>query len=233
MSASSRKNRIPQVLFFLFLIGSGAVYFQWGYGCDGAFSKIISRRLGFDVQLTGVRWQAWDRLQFEGSRASGNSSEPWFGTGRGWIRLHIGPSLFSQAEFTLTNARLEPALFSRALGRAVGSQRSLFLGPLPVERAVLGFRQEKGKQALRIYALVSKNFSGRGGFRWSNGRLETLHGMLLLSPEWKEKIPGDWLDRFPSNGRGQKIVKADFRDHQWTLFGRSGPLLRASWQAAL
>ena len=193
----------------------------------------MSRRLGLHVQFTGVRWQAWDRLQFEGARASGNGSEPWFGTGRGWIRLHIGPSLFSRVEFTLTDSRLEPALFSHALGDSGGSKHGPFSASLPLERAVLGFRQERGKQVLRAYSLVSKNFTARGGFRWSNGRLETLHGMLLLSPEWADKIPGDWWDRFPSNGRGQKIVKADFRDHQWTLFGRSGPLLRASWGAAL
>ena len=132
-------------------------------------------------------------------------------------------------EVVLNDIGLEPAIFSHYLGKITQQVPALSKAQL-VDRAMFDIRQRGNTLEVRVPTLRSKDFQGQGGAQWKSGQLVFLQGMVQLAPRWLENIPKEWLARFPEDGQGHKIVKGAFRNKQWTLYGRSGPLLRASWE---
>ena len=127
--------------------------------------------------------------------------------GRGaepWFEATNGRVHFAvpRIEAVFEDASVSPALLSRFLGRALGKNA----------------------------ALISAAVRARGSLRWEGHSLAAADLDLQVSPELLSRLPEDWRGRLPTGADGQKILKLSFRDHELTLVGGSGPLLRASWE---
>ena len=220
----TRRRFLPWFFPALFLAG------VW-FAADPLMSALAARALGVPVRLSGVRPVSWNSVHFQSALVSDADARAWVSAGPGsvrWLPAEGGPL---KTEVVVSDALLKPALFFAFLGRSASSSE-VFSREFPVNKARLGIRSSGGKLELRLLRLDAEGLLAQGGFFWNGRSLETANLMLQLSPELLRGLPADWAARFPVDGRGHRILKCSFRKDRLTLFGRSGPLLRASWEMA-
>ena len=228
----TRRRFFPWLLLVILPAALAAVYFSLWHGSDAVCSAALSRALGVPTQVDGVRWDSLRQLRFKRAVVSGLDTETLLLTGPGRLRWTLGDPFFSQADVSFSDALIGPSLLKGFLGQTPVAQAAFFSSDMRADDAFLAVRRSGAYFELRVLSLNAKGFQAQGGFRWKDGSLDTAHLMLRVSQDLLKDVPTEWLDRLPLNSQEQRLIKCSFHNGQLTLFGRSGPMLRASWEMA-
>lgn len=82
---------------------------------------------------------------------------------------------------------------------------------------------------LRILSLRSPSVELRGALCFEEGVILKGNIAAFFPAAWTERLPENLARRLSSASGGRKILKCAYNGHQLTLYGRSGPLVRAAW----
>ena len=100
---------------------------------------------------------------------------------------------------------------------------------LRFREAMFTLEGTRSARCLRLLKMNSPALELRGSIWWKGGRVEKADILVGIPDAWAGRLPQNLAKRLSSSLGGKKTVKCAYKNDRLTLYGVSGPLLRAAW----
>jgi hypothetical protein len=216
-----------------FILGLSAVVPIRGSWLDRGLSRWLHHKLSADIRLGQVQFKHWNTVSFESLKAISKNGTQCLSSGRGrlsWKGLPWSKNSKSEADLYLIHLMISPEMYKKIPVAAISLSKFID-SPALIEKISIHVRQEKQNRMVRITEYLSQDFTLRGGWKFEHNKLTKAHLLILLPNNGLEKLPRQLRTRLLSRGENGKGARLVFQKNTITVFGRTGPLMRAQWNS--
>ena len=193
---------------------------------DGAVSAYLSLKFRSPLRVKEAKIERLSVIFFRSLALTDRAGRDWATTGPGRVSRAS-----SRLYIRLTGAALSPQTAGRLamLSSVLPDGGKGFFEAEEISAVVV---DRQMSMTVHVSRWVSGAFTLKGGIKFSGGKAVKAHALLLFSPAFVEKLPGEVRSRLKPRPDGSGEFRLAFLENKLTLAGATGPVLKAQWQRA-